>query len=54
MTSSVTREGAVLTSYMKKCEPDAAKLSETSAAEKKLAGAAEASLTRRVSDTVGT
>jgi len=47
--------GAALTSFMKKCESDAAKSCETSATEKKLAGAAKTSFTKKcVTDAVGT
>ena len=47
--------GAALTSFMKKCESDAAKSCETSATEKKLAGAAKTSFTKKcVTDAIGT
>jgi hypothetical protein len=46
--------GAALTSFMKKCESDAAKSCDTSAMEKKLAGAAKSSFTKKcVTDAVG-
>ena len=46
--------GAALTSFMKKCESDAAKSCDTSAVEKKLAGAAKTSFTKKcVTDAVG-
>ena len=46
--------GAALTSFMKKCESDAAKSCDMSAAEKKLAGAAKTSFTKKcVTDAVG-
>lgn len=46
--------GAALTSFMKKCETDAAKSCDTAAAEKKLSGAAKTSFTKKcVSDAVG-
>jgi hypothetical protein len=47
--------GAPLTSFMKKCEADAAKACDASAKEKKLAGAAKTSFEKKcVSDAVGT
>ena len=47
--------GAALTSFMKKCESDAAKSCETSATEKELAGAAKTSFTKKcVTDAIGT
>ena len=47
--------GAALTSFMKKCETDAAKACDVSAKEKKLAGAAKSSFEKKcVSDAVGT
>jgi hypothetical protein len=47
--------GAALTSFMKKCESDAAKACDVSAKEKKLAGAAKTSFEKKcVSDAVGT
>jgi hypothetical protein len=47
--------GAALTSFMKKCESDAAKACDASAKEKKLAGAAKTSFEKKcVSDAVGT
>jgi hypothetical protein len=46
--------GAALTSFMKKCESDAAKACDVSAGEKKLAGAAKTSFTKKcVGDKVG-
>ena len=46
--------GAALTSFMKKCESDAATACDTAASDKKLAGAAKASFTKKcVSDAVG-
>jgi hypothetical protein len=46
--------GAAMTSFMKKCETDAAAACDKSAAEKKLAGAAKTSFTKKcVSDAVG-
>jgi hypothetical protein len=46
--------GAALTSFMKKCEPDASKICNTGATEKKLAGAAKTSFVKKcVSDAVG-
>ncbi|HEY4142693.1 MAG TPA: hypothetical protein VGM57_14830 [Pseudolabrys sp.] len=46
--------GAALTSFMKKCETDAAKTCDTSAGDKKLAGAAKTSFTKKcVTDAVG-
>jgi hypothetical protein len=46
--------GAALTSFMKKCQSDAAKSCDASAADKKLSGAAKTSFTKKcVSDTVG-
>jgi hypothetical protein len=46
--------GAALTSFMKKCETDAAKSCDMSATEKKLAGAAKASFTKKcVTDATG-
>lgn len=47
--------GAAMTSFMKKCESDAAKTCDTNAADKKLAGAAKSSFTKKcVHDAVGT
>jgi hypothetical protein len=47
--------GAAMTSFMKKCESDAAKTCDTNAADKKLAGAAKTSFTKKcVHDAVGT
>ncbi|MBS0222479.1 MAG: hypothetical protein JSR91_17255 [Proteobacteria bacterium] len=46
--------GAALTSFMKKCEGDAAKACDTAAADKKLGGAAKASFTKKcLSDSIG-
>ena len=46
--------GAALTSFMKKCQSDAAKSCDIAAADKKLAGAAKASFTKKcVGDAVG-
>ncbi len=46
--------GAAMTSFMKKCETDAAAACDKAAAEKKLAGAAKTSFTKKcVSDAVG-
>ncbi len=46
--------GAAKTSFMKKCETDAATACDTSASEKKLAGAAKTSFTKKcVTDSVG-
>jgi hypothetical protein len=46
--------GAAMTSFMKKCEADAAKACTTQAADKKLAGAAKNSFTKKcVGDAVG-
>lgn len=46
--------GAAKTSFMKKCEKDAAATCEAAAAEKKLAGAAKGSFTKKcVKDAVG-
>lgn len=46
--------GAALTSFLKKCESDAAAACDTAAADKKLAGAARTSFTRKcVTDAVG-
>jgi hypothetical protein len=47
--------GAAMTSFMKKCQSDAAKTCDASAADKKLYGAAKTSFTKKcVSDAVGT
>jgi hypothetical protein len=47
--------GAAMTSFMKKCQSDAAKTCDATAADKKLAGAAKTSFTKKcVSDAVGT
>jgi hypothetical protein len=47
--------GAAMTSFMKKCQADAAKTCDASAADKKLYGAAKTSFTKKcVSDAVGT
>jgi hypothetical protein len=47
--------GAAMTSFMKKCQSDAAKTCDATAADKKLAGAAKSSFTKKcVSDAVGT
>lgn len=47
--------GAAKTSFMKKCQTDAAKLCDDQSAAKKLAGAAKASFTKKcVNDAVGT
>jgi hypothetical protein len=44
-----------MTSFMKKCQSDAAKTCDATAADKKLAGAAKSSFTKKcVSDAVGT
>ena len=44
-----------MNSFMKKCESDAAKACGTQATDRKLAGAAKASFTKKcVSDAVGT
>lgn len=46
--------GAAMTSFMKKCETDAATACTASADEKKLAGAAKTSFTKKcVADAVG-
>ena len=46
--------GAAKTSFMKKCEKDAAATCSTAAADKKLAGAAKTSFTKKcVKDAVG-
>ncbi|ANQ83286.1 PsiF family protein [Azoarcus olearius] len=46
--------GAAKTSFLKKCEKDAAASCEAAAAEKKLAGAAKGSFTKKcVKDAVG-
>ncbi|QDF95279.1 hypothetical protein CJ010_01300 [Azoarcus sp. DD4] len=46
--------GAAKTSFMKKCEKDAAATCDAAAAEKKLAGAAKTSFTKKcVRDAVG-
>lgn len=46
--------GAAKTSFMKKCETDAASACDAQAAERKLAGAAKASFTKKcVTDAVG-
>lgn len=46
--------GAAKTSFMKKCESDAAAKCDTAAAEKKLAGAAKTSFTKKcVADALG-
>jgi len=46
--------GAAKTSFMKKCESDAAAKCDATAAEKKLAGAAKTSFTKKcVADAVG-
>ena len=46
--------GAARTSFMKKCETDAATTCATAAADKKLAGAARTSFTKKcVADAVG-
>jgi hypothetical protein len=46
--------GAAMTSFMKKCQSDAAKTCDAAAADKKLAGAAKSSFTKKcVSDAVG-
>ena len=46
--------GAALTSFMKKCEADAATKCDVAAADKKLAGAAKTSFTKKcVGDAVG-
>jgi hypothetical protein len=47
--------GAALTSFMKKCEKDAASACDTQAADRKLSGAAKTSLTKKcVKDATGT
>lgn len=47
--------GAALTSFMKKCQADAASTCEASSSAKKLAGAAKASFVKKcVSDATGT
>lgn len=47
--------GAALTSFMKKCESDAAASCDTKAADKKLSGAAKTSFTNKcVKDASGT
>ena len=47
--------GAALTSFMKKCESDAASMCDTQAADKKLSGAAKDSFTKKcVKDATGT
>ena len=46
--------GAALTSFMKKCEFDAAAVCDTEAADKKLSGAAKTSFTKKcVKDATG-
>lgn len=46
--------GAAKTSFLKKCEKDAAATCDTNAADKKLAGAAKTSFTKKcVKDAVG-
>ncbi len=46
--------GAALTSFMKKCQSDAAKTCDATAADKKLAGAAKTSFTKKcVADATG-
>ena len=46
--------GAALTSFMKKCDSDAASLCDTQAADKKLSGAAKDSFTKKcVKDATG-
>ena len=46
--------GAAMTSFMKKCQTDAAASCDKAAAEKKLAGAAKTSFTKKcVTDAVG-
>ena len=46
--------GAALSSFMKKCETDAAKACDAAAADKKLGGAAKTSFTKKcVTDSVG-
>ena len=46
--------GAAMTSFMTKCQKDAAATCDTAAASKKLAGAAKTSFTKKcVSDAVG-
>jgi hypothetical protein len=46
--------GAAMTSFMKKCQTDAAAACDKSAAEKKLSGAAKTSFTKKcISDAVG-
>ena len=46
--------GAALTSFMKKCETDAASMCDTQAADKKLSGAAKDSFTKKcVKDATG-
>ena len=47
--------GAALTSFVKKCETDAASMCDTQAANKKLSGAAKNSFTKKcVKDATGT
>jgi len=47
--------GAALTSFMKKCEKDAATACDAQAAEKKLSGAAKTSFTKKCAkDSTGT
>jgi hypothetical protein len=47
--------GAALTSFMKKCDSDAASMCNTQAADKKLSGAAKDSFTKKcVKDATGT
>lgn len=47
--------GAAKTSFMKKCQTDAAKLCDDQSAAKKLAGAAKTSFTKKcVNDAIGT
>ena len=46
--------GAAMTSFMKKCQSDAAKTCDATAADKKLAGAAKTSFTKKcVADATG-
>ena len=46
--------GAALTSFMKKCESDAAAVCDSQAADKKLSGAAKTSFTKKcVKDATG-
>jgi hypothetical protein len=54
-TASVKKlAGAALTSFMKKCEKDAATACDTQAADKKLSGAAKTSFTKKcVKDATG-